>query len=122
MNNIQEILSLVKEGSITEEEGTKLIEAMHEEDMASSIPNYNNAVAEMLRIRVVSEKGELIKINIPISIVKAGINLASKIKLETEATADIDWDLVTQMVETGFIGEVLNFESSDGSSVIVEIV
>ena len=123
MNNIKEILSMVKEGKITEEEGTKLIEAISEEKTSNIItPKYNNTKAEMLRIRAISVEGEAVKINIPVTLIKAGINLASKISFENESTADIDWDLVMQMVEEGFIGEVLNAESSDGSSVVVEIV
>ena len=122
MNNIQEILSLVKEGKITEEEGVKLIEAMNEEKTSDIITTrYSDTKAEMLRIRAISVEGEAVKINIPVTLIKAGINLASKISLENEVAADIDWDSVMQMVEEGFIGEVLNAESSDGSSVVIEI-
>jgi len=122
MNNIQEILSLVKEGKITEEEGVKLIEAMNEEKTSDIITTrYSDTKAEMLRIRAISVEGEAVKINIPVTLIKAGINLASKISLENEVAADIDWDSVMQMVEEGFIGEVLNAESSDGSSIVIEI-
>ena len=122
MNNIQEILSLVKEGKVTEEEGVKLIEAMNEEKTSDIITTrYSDTKAEMLRIRAISVEGEAVKINIPVTLIKAGINLASKISLENEVAADIDWDSVMQMVEEGFIGEVLNAESSDGSSVVIEI-
>ena len=80
MNNKQRILQMVKDGVIEVEEGLKLLEALGEP--VEETTKYKNSQAKMLRVKVDSADGDVVRVNVPLSLVKAGVDLANQIKID----------------------------------------
>lgn len=76
----------------------------------------------MLRINVLSAQGDKVKVNLPMPLLKTGLQIG--MNMETmgnyDALKDIDFDAILKMVENGVIGKLVEVESADGD--IVEIV
>lgn len=75
----------------------------------------------LLKIIVNSKDGDKVKVNLPVQLIKLGINI-SKCMPEingNDALKDIDFDQIFNMIENGVIGKIVEVESSDGD--IVEI-
>lgn len=75
----------------------------------------------LLKIIVNSKEGDKVKVNLPVQLIKLGINI-SKCMPEVngnDALKDIDFDQIFTMIENGVIGKLVEVESSDGD--IVEI-
>lgn len=76
----------------------------------------------MLRIYVNSSDGDKVKVNIPMALVKLGLEMGMSMPQVSGSNAikDIDFEQLVHMVESGLIGKLVEVESSDGD--IVEIV
>jgi transcriptional regulator with XRE-family HTH domain len=76
----------------------------------------------MLRINVLSAKGDKVKVNLPMPLLRTGLQIG--MNMETlgnyDALKDIDFDAILKMVENGVIGKLVEVETADGD--IVEIV
>jgi len=76
----------------------------------------------MLRINVLSTKGDKVKVNLPMPLLKTGLQIG--MNMETmgnyDALKGIDFESILKMVENGAIGKLVEVESVDGD--IVEIV
>ncbi len=76
----------------------------------------------MLRIHVLSAKGDKVKVNLPMPLLKTGLQIG--MNMETmgnyDALKDIDFEAILKMVENGVIGKLVEVETADGD--IVEIV
>ena len=79
-----------------------------------------------LRILVNSAEGHKVRVNLPMPLVKLGvemgIDMAANMKgiNSMEVLRGIDFSQVIEMVEQGMIGKIVEVESADGD--IVEIV
>jgi flagellar basal body rod protein FlgG len=85
MNSKEQILQMVKEGTITVEDGIKLLEALGAQSAQTQsvqpVINVNPAGGrKMLRVTVDSAKGDVVRINVPTSLVKAGLNLVQSVE------------------------------------------
>lgn len=76
----------------------------------------------MFRIYVNSADGDKVKVNLPMPLVKMGLEMGMKMPQVSgnAALKDIDFEQLTRMVESGLIGKLVEVESADGD--IVEIV
>ena len=76
----------------------------------------------MFRIYVNSANGDKVKVNLPMPLVKMGLEMGMKMPQVSgnAALKDIDFEQLTRMVESGLIGKLVEVESADGD--IVEIV
>lgn len=76
----------------------------------------------MLRIIVNSSDGGKVRVNLPMPLVKAGIQLGMGMPQVggNKALEGIDMEMLLQMVEQGMIGKLVEIETSDGD--FVEIV
>lgn len=121
MNNKQRILQMVKDGVIEVDEGLKLLEALGGSNEVAQ--QTKNPQPKMLRVKVDSEDGDVVRVNIPISLVKAGVDLASQINIDGESiqSKGVDIDLILKAIEEGATGEIVNIQSADGDSVHVII-
>jgi hypothetical protein len=121
MNNKQRILQMVKDGIIEVEEGLKLLEALGEP--IEETTKIKNSQAKMLRVKVDSADGDVVNVNVPLSLVKAGVDLANQIKIDGESieSKGVDINLIMQAIEEGATGEIVNIESADGDSVHIII-
>lgn len=76
----------------------------------------------VMRIRVNSSNGDKIKVNLPMTLVKAAIEIGVDIVPymggeDGEMLKNMDMEKVVKMVETGLIGKLVEIESSDGDTV-----
>ena len=76
----------------------------------------------LLKMIVLSSDGDKVKINLPIALLKAGLDMGITPKVSGNSSFDfssIDFNQLIEMVENGVIGKLLEVESADGD--IVEI-
>ncbi len=76
----------------------------------------------MFRILVNSADGDKIKVNLPMALVKMGLEMGIKAPQVSgnNALKDIDFKQLIYMVESGLIGKLVEVESADDD--IVEIL
>ncbi len=76
----------------------------------------------MLRIIVNSNDGDKVRINLPMTLIKTGIELGFNMSQVSGSSAldGIDLNQIMSMVENGLIGKLVEVESNDGDN--VEIV
>jgi len=76
----------------------------------------------MFRVYVNAVKGDKVRVNLPMPLVKMGLELGMKIPQISgnEALQGIDFAQLIQLVEKGVIGKLVEVESEEGD--IVEIV
>lgn len=117
-NNKERILQMVKEGIIDVEEGLKLLEALTEEKVEIKKTQQDK---KMLRVKVDSADGDVVRVNVPISLIKAGANLANQIKIDGQPldTKGVDIDLIMKAIEEGMTGEIVDVQSADGDVIKV---
>jgi len=86
-------------------------------------PSERKSLDELtLRIYVNSADGERVKVNLPMSLVKVGMELGVEMSAvgNRDSMKNIDFDRLLSLVESGAIGKLVEIESSDGD--IVEVV
>lgn len=73
----------------------------------------------MFRINVNSSDGDKVRINLPMALVKMGMEMGMKMPQVSgnKALTDIDFQQLIYMVESGLIGKIVEVESSDGDTV-----
>ena len=77
----------------------------------------------VLRIYVNSGDGDRVKINLPMSLVKVGMEIGMDFSMNmsgSNAVKDIDFNKLIDLVQQGAIGKLMEVETSDGD--FVEIV
>jgi hypothetical protein len=128
MNSKEQILQMVKDGTISVEDGLKLLEALGLQSAPippmAPVINVNPAGGKkMLRVVVDSAKGDVVRINVPTSLVKAGLNLSGQLKVDGNPIdmKGVDVDMIMAAIEEGATGEIVNVESADGDVVKIFI-
>lgn len=76
----------------------------------------------MFRIYVNSADGDKVRVNLPMALVKMGLEMGMKMPQVSgnNSLKDIDFEQLIFMVESGLIGKLVEVESADGDT--VEIV
>lgn len=76
----------------------------------------------LLKIIVNSADGDKVRVNLPLSLVKVGLEIGMAMPQVggNEALASVDFAKILEMVECGLIGKLVEIESADGD--LVEIV
>jgi len=77
----------------------------------------------ILRIYVNSTDGDRVRVNVPMSLVKVGLEFGMNVTAMTggsDAMKNVDFSKIIDLVERGVIGKMVEVESSDGDT--VEIV
>jgi hypothetical protein len=106
------ILSLVAEGKITAEEGSRLLDAMdaHDTQTAVAEPRPRSGSAgppKFMYVKVVSTEGDNVNVKIPLGLVRAGLKLTSLIP--PQAMEQIN----TQMAASGMAIDFANLKQED---------
>lgn len=126
-DEISRVLTLVEEGKIDKEKASELINILQGKDqpevvtIKKEVP-YGN---KMLKIRVTSEEGDNVNVNLPINLVKAvlkvGTNIAEKIPEAEKYVKDINVDLLIEAIENELDGQIVDITSANGDKVFVII-
>jgi len=74
----------------------------------------------ILKIRVEDETDK-VRLNLPMGLVKVGVQMGVMRQLAGDAAKDIDFDAVLQMAAAGAVGKLIEVDSDDGKvEVIIE--
>ena len=124
-DEITKVLTMVEEGKLDKEKATELIDVLQGKDKADKLSKespYNN---KMLKIRVASEVGDNVNVNLPIKLVKAvlkvGTSIAEKIPEAEKYVKDINVDLLIEAIENEVDGQIVDITSAKGEKVFVII-
>lgn len=118
MNTKEQILQMVKDGDINIEEASKLLEALDGTPVQTLKSNNSK---QKLRVIVDSANGDTVRINVPISLIKAGVNLATQLNVNGQPIdmKGVDMDLILKAIDDGATGEIVDIQTSDGDNVKV---
>ena len=126
-DEISRVLTLVEEGKIDKEKASELINILQGKDqpelvtIKKEVP-YGN---KMLKIRVTSEEGDNVNVNLPINLVKAvlkvGTTIAERIPEAAKYVKDINVDLLIEAIENELDGQIVDITSANGDKVFVVI-
>ena len=126
-DEISRVLTLVEEGKIDKEKASELINILQGKDQPELVTikkegQYGN---KMLKIRVTSEEGDNVNVNLPINLVKAvlkvGTNIAERIPEAEKYVKDINVDLLIEAIENELDGQIVDITSANGDKVFVVI-
>jgi hypothetical protein len=125
-DEISRILTLMEEGKIDKDKASELINILQDKDQPERVSlkkePYGNKI---LKIRVNSEVGDNVNVNVPINLVKAvlkvGTNIAEKIPEAEKYVKDINVDLLIEAIENELVGQIVDITSSNGDKVFVVI-
>jgi len=75
----------------------------------------------MLRVRVLSKRGDKVKVNLPLALAKVVLDSGLPMQIDGKSFSlqDIDWEQIMQLVERGMIGKLVEVESAEGDTVEV---
>ncbi|MDF2859052.1 MAG: hypothetical protein K0Q87_4903 [Neobacillus sp.] len=124
---ISRVLTLVEEGKIDKEKASELISILQGKEQPEILTVKKDIPygTKMLKIRVTSEEGDNVNVNLPINLVKAvlkvGTNIAEKIPEAEKYVKDINIDLLIEAIENELDGEIVNITSANGDRVFVVI-
>lgn len=85
-------------------------------------PDRKNLDEMILKVRVMDSDGDKVNVNLPVPLVKMGLEIGLNMpQFEgNKALQSIDMQKIMLMIESGVIGKLVDIESADGD--IVEIV
>jgi hypothetical protein len=115
-----QILKMVEAGTISADEGAKLLAAL-EEGASKREPGAPSGQARWMRIRVTDLKTGRIKANVslPMGLVNFGMKMGARFAPQM---GDIDMDEVVQAVKQGAQGQIIEVEDEeDGERVQIYI-
>ncbi|WP_413306059.1 hypothetical protein AA0X95_04995 [Bacillus sp. 1P10SD] len=126
-DEISRVLTMVEEGKLNKEKAAELIEVLQGKEnqvvlTKRTSPTYLN---KMLKIRVTSEEGDNVNVNLPIKLIKAvlkvGTNIAKMIPESEKYVKDIDVELLMEAIENELDGQIVDVTSAKGDKVLVII-
>ncbi|URZ17881.1 SHOCT-like domain-containing protein [Clostridium felsineum] len=121
---VSRILKMVEEGKINADKAQELIEAIGKEQNNNSIKvlENDNIMDKMLKIKVNSASGDNVDIKLPIKLIKTLLNTLGKlpIKDSTPGMENIDLNVISEAIDEGLVGKIIDVKSANGD--IVEVV
>ena len=125
-DEISRVLTLVEEGKIDKEKASELITVLQGKGQQELVTKKEVPYgSKMLKIRVNSEEGDNVNVNVPINLVKAvlkvGTNIAEKIPEAEKYVKDINVDLLIEAIENELDGQIVDISSAKGDKVVVVI-
>lgn len=124
---ISRILTMVEEGKLDKEKAAELIDVLQGKDNLVKLdkPATSPYLDKTLKIRVTSDQGDNVNVNLPIKLVKAvlkvGTSIAERVPQAAEYVKDIDIDLLIDAIENELDGKIVDITSAKGDKVLVVI-
>jgi hypothetical protein len=124
---ISRILTMVEEGKLDKEKAAELIDALQGKSKQVDLNKQTSTpyLDKMLKVRVTSENGDNVNVNLPIKLVKAvlkvGTSIAEKIPEAEKYVKDIDVELLIEAIENELDGQIVDITSAKGDTVLVVI-
>jgi hypothetical protein len=132
MNETMKILEMIEKGTISPEEGAKLLASLEKETVTAEVYSSNtkmNASKKamlMFKIFVRSADGDKINVQIPLEFAKIAmktqnINAIVNNKKMNDLDIDLDWEMIEQLIHQGVTGKLVDIETKDGDIVLISI-
>lgn len=125
---IGKVLTMVQDGKLGAEEASELIQALKEKESSTAKANGLDYMDRMLKVRVTSEDGDKVNVNLPLRLIKvalkSGLNIASAIPESAKYVKDIntlDVDLILKAIDEELSGPIVDVESQNGDKVSIVI-
>jgi LEA14-like dessication related protein len=129
------ILEMLAEGTITVEEAKELLDTLDQQKVAlektdnprevSMVDVAKGQAGKVLHIKVNSQDGDKIDINLPLAFLKAAIKIGNGkemlLKSINGRLQGIDPDIIISSIEHGITGKIIDVKSSDGDKVEIYI-
>jgi hypothetical protein len=126
-DEISRVLTMVEEGKLTKEKAAELITVLQGKGNQVDLNKRTSTsyLNKMLKIRVTSEDGDNVNVNLPIKLIKAvlkvGTNIAKMIPESEKYVKDIDVELLIEAIENELDGQIVDVTSAKGDKVLVII-
>lgn len=126
-DEISRVLTMVEEGKLDKEKAAELIEVLQGKGNQFELNKRTSTsyLNKMLKIRVSSENGDNVNVNLPIKLIKAvlkvGTNIAKMIPESEKYVKDIDVELLIEAIENELDGQIVDVTSAKGDKVLVII-
>ncbi len=77
----------------------------------------------LLKVNVHTEEGDIVKVNLPLAMVKVALDIGTQLPQISgnQALKDIDFKAILLMAESGVIGKIVEVKSANGDNVEVVI-
>ena len=79
----------------------------------------------ILSIRINSKEGDVVKINLPLPLIKILLNSGASVSMlggnKAEALNGINWEQVMTLIDNGVLGKIVEIKSADGDTVEVMV-
>lgn len=126
-DEISRVLTMVEEGKLDKDKAAELIDVLQGKGKQVNLNKRTSTpyLDKMLKIRVTSEIGDNVNVNLPIKLVKAvlkaGVSIAEKIPEAEKYVKDIDVELLIEAIENELDGQIVDITSAKGDKVFVVI-
>lgn len=116
------VLKMVEEGKITADKAMELIESLKDKNTDIQLSSDNDIMDKMLKIRVNSNDGDTVNVNLPVKLIKIVLKTVGKIPLEDniKGMENIDLNLISEAIDNGLLGKIVDVKSANGD--IVEVI
>lgn len=114
-----QILKMLKEGKISVEEADSLLSAIGEEREETAIVQKGRAKAKFLKVLISGSNGEVVKVNVPISLVRLAMNFMPEEAKRKINMKQIDVEEIIRQVEEGAEGKLVEIGDPGGDKVEV---
>ncbi len=116
-----QILSMIRDGKVTPEEGAKLLSALEMSQKSESAANKSATQGKFLRVRVTDMASGKVKVNVnlPLALVNVGLKMGARFAPGLE---NMDADELMEAIRAGTQGKIVDVEDAeDGEKVEVYI-
>lgn len=121
------ILKMVEEGKITSDKAKELIDALDNKNTAietlNNMSNDADIINKMLKIKVNSKDGDNVNVNLPIKFIKTMLKTIGKIPIpeNVKGMENVDLNLISEAIDNGLSGKIVDVKSANGDIVEVSI-
>ena len=126
---------MVKDGTLSVEEGLRLLDAIEESEKRAEKPQKPTeppvrpliysapSQPKMLRIQVESANNDRVRVNVPVALIRAGLDFTKQMELSgmNVDLKGVDLDLILKLVEEGQVGELVDVVSAEGDKVRIVV-
>ncbi|WP_070000102.1 SHOCT-like domain-containing protein [Cellulosilyticum sp. I15G10I2] len=122
-DEVLKILKMVEDGKITADKAQLLIESINNKSaMETPAVSDNDIMNKMLKIKVNSDNGDNVDVKIPVKLIKTTLKALGKIPIDkhVDGMDKIDFNLISEAIDNGLCGKIVDVHSANGD--IVEVV
>jgi hypothetical protein len=100
----------------------ELIELLKDKNTDIQFSSDNDIMDKMLKIRVNSNDGDNVNVNLPVKFIKIMLKTVGKISLKdnVKGMENIDLNLISEAIDNGLLGKIVDVKSANGD--IVEVI